>query len=267
MLCHTLTTAGLSSARLARATILTTLLLSAATPAPAQVLLDTFGPNEAFHPSIQGLFISGGADNFLAVQFTPATTSGIAGIAAALQSTGGNGVSSLIITIYPDNAGEPGTVAAWTSSPLLVATTSAVYTFTSPDPGTLTSGQPYWLVFSGSGTLTSGNAAGAHPGDPAVLGTRAHRFGPGPWTVSTSVVLPAVRIDGQLIGACCNRFNGACLITVEATCTGLGLRYDGHGSACSPESCNACPADFNGTGTVTVQDLFDYLAAWFARCP
>lgn len=28
-----------------------------------------------------------------------------------------------------------------------------------------------------------------------------------------------------------------------------------------------CPADFNGSGTVTVQDIFDFLAAWFAGNP
>lgn len=28
-----------------------------------------------------------------------------------------------------------------------------------------------------------------------------------------------------------------------------------------------CPADFNGDGAVSVQDLFDFLAAWFARGP
>jgi predicted outer membrane repeat protein len=29
----------------------------------------------------------------------------------------------------------------------------------------------------------------------------------------------------------------------------------------------ACAADFNHSGTLTVQDIFDYLAAWFAGCP
>lgn len=29
----------------------------------------------------------------------------------------------------------------------------------------------------------------------------------------------------------------------------------------------ACPADFNGSGTVTVQDVFDFLSAFFASCP
>lgn len=29
----------------------------------------------------------------------------------------------------------------------------------------------------------------------------------------------------------------------------------------------SCRADFNGEGGVTVQDLFDFLASWFAGCP
>lgn len=28
-----------------------------------------------------------------------------------------------------------------------------------------------------------------------------------------------------------------------------------------------CPADFNHSGTLTVEDIFDYLSAWFAGCP
>lgn len=28
-----------------------------------------------------------------------------------------------------------------------------------------------------------------------------------------------------------------------------------------------CPADFNASGTVNVQDIFDFLAAWFASAP
>lgn len=29
----------------------------------------------------------------------------------------------------------------------------------------------------------------------------------------------------------------------------------------------ACPADFDHSGKVTVQDLFEFLEAWFAGCP
>ncbi len=30
---------------------------------------------------------------------------------------------------------------------------------------------------------------------------------------------------------------------------------------------NAPSADFNGAGGITVQDVFDFLSAWFAGCP
>ena len=47
--------------------------------------------------------------------------------------------------------------------------------------------------------------------------------------------------------------------------TSCGVRY-------SPEVCivvlpRACPADFNASGAKDVQDIFDFLNAWFAPCP
>ncbi len=43
----------------------------------------------------------------------------------------------------------------------------------------------------------------------------------------------------------------------------LRIRYIGGGGACQPH----CPADFNENGTATVQDIFDFLAAYFAATP
>jgi hypothetical protein len=43
----------------------------------------------------------------------------------------------------------------------------------------------------------------------------------------------------------------------------LRIRYIGGGGACAPH----CPADFNENGTATVQDIFDFLAAYFAGTP
>jgi hypothetical protein len=28
-----------------------------------------------------------------------------------------------------------------------------------------------------------------------------------------------------------------------------------------------CPVDFNNSGGTEIQDIFDFLAAWFAGCP
>lgn len=67
-------------------------------------------------------------------------------------------------------------------------------------------------------------------------------------------------------GACCT--GAACTVTDQSACTGQFL---GHGVACAPISrlgvFNACcPADFNAAGGASVQDIFDFLAAWFAGC-
>jgi hypothetical protein len=68
-------------------------------------------------------------------------------------------------------------------------------------------------------------------------------------------------------GACCNRWTGHCVVDTPANCAARGLRFDGVGVTCSPTSCKACPTDFNGLDDVTVQDIFDFLAAWNAGCP
>jgi hypothetical protein len=68
-------------------------------------------------------------------------------------------------------------------------------------------------------------------------------------------------------GACCNHSTGGCLVLPQADCQTFGGTFLGFGAACSPANCIACPADFNNSGTVSVQDIFDFLAAYFAGCP
>ncbi len=65
-------------------------------------------------------------------------------------------------------------------------------------------------------------------------------------------------------GACCD--GTACTIATDAACSGT---YQGDGTACgdpgNPTAC--CPANFNGTGGITVQDIFDFLASYFNNDP
>jgi low density lipoprotein receptor-related protein 5/6 len=65
-------------------------------------------------------------------------------------------------------------------------------------------------------------------------------------------------------GACCNAT--ACSISTQAGCTGS---YKGDATTCglpgNPTTC--CPANFNQTGGLSVQDIFDFLGAWFAGDP
>jgi hypothetical protein len=68
-------------------------------------------------------------------------------------------------------------------------------------------------------------------------------------------------------GACC--VGAACTTTTSAACTGLFL---GSGTVCAPVvrggTVNACcKADVNNSGSVSVQDVFDFLAVYFAGCP
>ncbi len=72
------------------------------------------------------------------------------------------------------------------------------------------------------------------------------------------------------IGACCNNATGACLVVDQSVCTTLGANYRGNGTTCSVGQCTAtpvCRADFNGQNGVDVQDIFEFLNAWFAGCP
>jgi hypothetical protein len=65
-------------------------------------------------------------------------------------------------------------------------------------------------------------------------------------------------------GACC--LGTLCLQSSSDACTGS---FQGQGTTCgtldNPTTC--CPANFNQTGGLTVQDIFDFLAAYFGGDP
>jgi hypothetical protein len=67
-------------------------------------------------------------------------------------------------------------------------------------------------------------------------------------------------------GACCR--GTTCAATIAAACpTQTGQRFAGLGTTCNVpgnHTTPCCAADFNQGGTVTVQDLFDFLAAYFS---
>lgn len=69
-------------------------------------------------------------------------------------------------------------------------------------------------------------------------------------------------------GACCG--SGGCVIADETGCTSAGGEWKGPGTGCQGQSGNpitCCIANFNQMDGVTVQDLFDYLDAWFTLAP
>ncbi len=69
----------------------------------------------------------------------------------------------------------------------------------------------------------------------------------------------------QPTGACCN--GAVCSVGPMLSCVAANTRFLGAGSACnSPGNRTApcCMADFNQDSTLAVEDIFDFLNAWFA---
>jgi hypothetical protein len=69
-------------------------------------------------------------------------------------------------------------------------------------------------------------------------------------------------------GACCQ--GSSCSITTPAGCTGPNTAYAGDGTLCNAPGNNTtpcCKADYNHSGSVSVQDIFDFLAGYFSGNP
>lgn len=69
-------------------------------------------------------------------------------------------------------------------------------------------------------------------------------------------------------GACC--VPGGCVAVVQSACTSQSGSFQGAGSVCNQGGsviAPCCIADFNLSGAVSVQDVFDYLNAFFAGAP
>jgi hypothetical protein len=68
-------------------------------------------------------------------------------------------------------------------------------------------------------------------------------------------------------GACC--LGLICRALTAPACAGAGGVFLGNGTTCACAGVvnPCCPADFNNSGAIGVQDIFDFLAAYFAGCP
>ncbi len=72
----------------------------------------------------------------------------------------------------------------------------------------------------------------------------------------------------QPTGACC--IGVTCDVRAASACSGPFTRYVGTGTACNPPGNRVlpcCMANFNQDGVLSVDDIFDYLNAWFAALP
>lgn len=66
-------------------------------------------------------------------------------------------------------------------------------------------------------------------------------------------------------GACCS--SAGCTVETQSDCNTIPGDWRGVGTNCDAPAQTCCFADFNRESGVTVQDIFDYLEAWFTLDP
>lgn len=90
--------------------------------------------------------------------------------------------------------------------------------------------------------------------------------GIGMWFIGTGSSCPNPACLPPL-GICCR--GTTCAQSIQGDCTGANTLWSPVQTPCDPSSTvtPCCRADFNKAGGISVQDIFDFLAAWFAGSP
>lgn len=87
-------------------------------------------------------------------------------------------------------------------------------------------------------------------------------------TAEGDFVLNISQMGGGTTGACCQ--GTTCAVIDQSACTGGNTRFAGAGTTCNVAGNNTtpcCRSDFNQVGGITVQDIFDFLNAYFNNDP
>jgi hypothetical protein len=228
--------------------------------ANAAVVYNNFGPGDTFLAS--GVSVT--TFQNVGVPFVPSANATVTDITIAFQTN--SAVVNIAFSICSNASGHPGTALATVYIPTTGGATAQTYHATFASPPTLTAGTMYWVKAapgpgpSAVSQLWLQNTTGA--------GGYSETLPTGAWA-SVNGLTPALRLeDNSANGACCS--GSTCLVTAPTACNALHTRFAGAGTACNAAGNNTtpcCKADFNQTGGVTVQDIFDFLAAWFAGDP
>jgi hypothetical protein len=83
--------------------------------------------------------------------------------------------------------------------------------------------------------------------------------------LSSGRAVVRLQIPNSTLGACCS--GSVCSLTLQGDCLSPSVKFGGPGAACNMAGdarTPCCKADFNQSGATEVQDLFAFLAAWFA---
>jgi hypothetical protein len=174
---------------------------------------------------------------------------------------GSSGCASVVVTVVPNPV-----------APDSITTSNDQYCSGSISSITLTA-----FGGSGSGIEWSKGSCGGSPagtGNPLVIAaptvttTYYARWAAAPCTPSSCASL-TVTVN-PTTGACCNGYGVAktCAVVPPASCAGPTTpqhAYRGDCTVCGQFVC--CPADYNNNGIMEVQDIFDFINAWFMGAP
>jgi len=224
------------------------------TAAHGSVVFSNFGVVDA-HLVTGGVIVNGSGN--IAVRFVPAVSGSLTDIGIAMKG----GPSFITLSVCVDAGNRPGPVIA-SARVFVPSNVPQVLRARYASPVILNAGVVYWI----KGASVGENAAWM----PNPIGQTGYSFLAvgGAWNELANVATPALRLEdnsGQPAGACCA--GATCAITIGVLCTEANTRYLGDGAVCNAAGDTAapcCKADFNQSGGVSVQDVFDFLFAYFA---
>lgn len=279
-----------------------TVLCGADASAQPVSIIDTFGPNNSVSSSGFGLQ---DADDRLAFSFFAPRSPEVAITQIQIQCGRGN-FPQTVMYLVPDLGGLPAAGNVLTTITLPARTfEESGFVVSSPAAAVpLDAGDRYWLIWTGgrlqfSESLRPGleglasfdlgpwTGVGRYPGmrilgeshgaccsvltGQCTLTLPSHCAGAGLEFRGRGVVCTPANCPAA-VGACCvSSVTPRCELHTAAACASLSGVYFGDRTVCLPatpgEPNRCCVTDFNNSGSVSVQDIFDFLAAYFSGCP
>jgi hypothetical protein len=226
-------------------------------PVRATVIYDNFDVGDGF--SSTGANVS----SFIriAAPFTPASDAMATDIVVAM-STAAATSAAVTLSLVDDAAGHPGAVII--SADISVQPGDPqIFHVTLPTPTLVTAGTQYW-VRAQPGALGAPNTSWQY-NIIGALGS-ASTLPTGLWIPSATGVTPVLRVEDNSapMGACCA--GSTCAVSLSTACNARNTSFAGIGTSCNAvgnTTTPCCKADYNQSGGLSVQDIFDFLAAWF----
>lgn len=254
----------------ARALVASAALASAGV-ASADTIFQTSDPEGGFFGYI-------GFDIFetqsVAARFIPTGECTLDTVSIWLMSNDFDGVVPQTVTITLRTDTNPGgdfvsvpsttILETWTASPNVIGWTPILVDFNSATHPTLAAGQKYWVV------AESEVEAQVNPiwvwSSSGNEFTATNSGGATPWQSGSGAAI-GIQVKGTLTSPpCAADFDGSGSSSIDDLFIYLNAWFSSCDGTQPGAPCNGRNADMNAAGGVTIDDLFIFLNAWFAGC-